>query len=281
MPALGAGLACFDIEVDRARLPIFRPLSVDAPDDPTQLACNLLVPWSNRISGGGFRFGNQFYSIKPTYFDDPLPLHGNGWLSEWELRALTHDHASLELVSAGPGPFSYVAQVDYELDASALTVSLFVESRAEMDLPFGLGFHPWLPRTANTRLWAPAQRVWLEDERHLPTGSVPVADRPDWEFSQLRPLPKGWINNGFVGWNRRALVEWPEPGLTLDIEASEALGTYLLYSPTADSSFFCFEPVSHPVDAHNLPGGPAANGLVVLAPGEKLSISCRFAPRLL
>lgn len=269
------------MEVGDARLPIFRPLPEDAPEDPIQLACNLLVPWSNRISGGGFRFGDKSYSIKPTYFDDPLPLHGNGWLSEWSLWARKHDRASLELVSAGPGPFSYLAQVDYQLDASALTVSLSVESRAKIDLPFGLGLHPWLPRTVGTRLWAPAERVWLEDERHLPTGSVPVGERPDWEFSQLRPLPKEWINNGFVGWNRRALVEWPEHGLALEIEAGEGLGTYLFYSPGAESPFFCFEPVSHPVDAHNLPGGAAANGLVVLAPGERLSASCRFAPRLL
>jgi aldose 1-epimerase len=46
------------------------------------------------------------------------------------------------------------------------------------------------------------------------------------------------------------------------------LGTLILYSPSAQAPFLCLEPVSHPVDAHNLPGQP---GLVRLAQGESLS----------
>ena len=59
------------------------------------------------------------------------------------------------------------------------------------------------------------------------------------------------------------------------------LRTYILYSPGRDASFFCFEPVSHVVDAHNLPGGPEANGLAILAAGEIVEVSCRYCPRAL
>jgi aldose 1-epimerase len=52
-----------------------------------------------------------------------------------------------------------------------------------------------------------------------------------------------------------------------------------LYSPGAKAGFFCFEPVIHPVDAHNLPEGPKANGLTILANGETLSILLAFSPR--
>ena len=41
--------------------------------------------------------------------------------------------------------------------------------------------------------------------------------------------------------------------------------------------FFCFEPVDHPINAHNLPGGAQANGLTVLAPGQDLRRTVRFA----
>jgi aldose 1-epimerase len=58
------------------------------------------------------------------------------------------------------------------------------------------------------------------------------------------------------------------------------LRIYILYSLGRDASFFCFEPVSHVVDAHNLTGGPEANGLAVLAPDEMAEIKCRFSPRL-
>ena len=60
--------------------------------------------------------------------------------------------------------------------------------------------------------------------------------------------------------------------------AEAPMSTYIVYSPAAETDFFCFEPVTHPVDAHNLPGGAEANGLIVLEPAEEMSISCRFAP---
>jgi aldose 1-epimerase len=129
-------------------------------------------------------------------------------------------------------------------------------------------------------LEAKAEAVWLEDERHLPTRKIPTKERPEWDFDLPRRLPDGWINNGFDGWNGTAHVEWPSRGLSLAIECCDALRTYILYSPGRDASFFCFEPDSHVVDAHNLPGGPKANGLVILAPDEKAEISCRFSPRL-
>ena len=55
--------------------------------------------------------------------------------------------------------------------------------------------------------------------------------------------------------------------------ASEALRQYVVFSPAGDADFFCFEPVSHPVDAFNLPGPPAAHGLRVLEPGESLAVT--------
>jgi hypothetical protein len=39
------------------------------------------------------------------------------------------------------------------------------------------------------------------------------------------------------------------------------------------------EPVAHPVDAHNLAGGPQTNGLTILAPQETVSATCGFCPR--
>ena len=66
----------------------------------------------------------------------------------------------------------------------------------------------------------------------------------------------------------------------MNIEAEPLLSTYILYSPSDQAGFFCFEPVTHPVDAHNLPGGPERNGLTILAPEETLSAACLFCPRL-
>jgi aldose 1-epimerase len=44
----------------------------------------------------------------------------------------------------------------------------------------------------------------------------------------------------------------------------------VLYTPRGED-FFCFEPVDHPINAVNLPGGAAAHGMTLLAPGERLA----------
>ncbi|EGD00669.1 aldose 1-epimerase [Burkholderia sp. TJI49] len=44
----------------------------------------------------------------------------------------------------------------------------------------------------------------------------------------------------------------------------------MLYTPPGED-FFCFEPVDHPINAVNLPGGAAAHGMTLLAPGERLT----------
>jgi aldose 1-epimerase len=107
----------------------------------------------------------------------------------------------------------------------------------------------------------------------MPAGRVPVGERPGWDFARARPLPIGWINNGFAGWTGTARVYWPEHGLQLTVTATPTLGTCIVYSPSEDAPFFCLEPVSHPVDAFHLPGMP---GLQLLRPGERFEVACTF-----
>jgi aldose 1-epimerase len=278
-PDLGAGLAAYDLIDASGRIPLFRPCREPSHAGPFDLALNLLVPWSNRVSGGGFHFGGQFHTLAPNLPGEPFPIHGNGFSSRWRTERATADGAELSLQSQGPGPFQYEAQASYSLAGGALTLRLSVRNLRPIPLPFGLGFHPWIVRGAGTLLKAKAERVVLETREHLPAGEAPAASRPEWDFAMARGLPQDWINNAFLGWDGRAAIVWPERELALDVEAEPPLSTYILYSPSDQAGFFCFEPVSHPVDAHNLPGGPEANGLTVLAPQEAVAAACRFRPR--
>lgn len=279
-PDLGGGLASYDLVAPGGRLALFRRAG-PAPADALALACTPLVPWSNRISGGGFQADGGFVALDANWPGEPCPLHGNGMQARWQVASHTARAAELTLDSDGPGAFRYTATLRYWLQDGALGMRLAVRHRGAAPLPYGLGFHPWFPRTAATTLTARADAVWLEDARHLPTRSVPVAGRPEWDFAGGRALPPGWINNGFVGWDGCATISWPDRGIALTVnaaafEGSAPLAVYILYSPGADADSFCFEPVSHPVDAHNLPGLP---GLSVLAPGDSVSVQCRFVPQ--
>ncbi len=83
-------------------------------------------------------------------------------------------------------------------------------------------------------------------------------------FDSEKALPDHWINAGFSGWSGQARIVQGGDAAAVTLSAP-SLSTLILYSPAAEADFFCLEPVSHPVDAHNLPGQP---GLCLLAPGE-------------
>ncbi len=281
VPSLGGGVARFDLASANGEISVFRPWPEVGSADPNALGLYVLAPWSNRISGGGFSFAGSFHPLTPNLAGEPFPLHGDAWQKPWAVAEHDGHRARLVLNDGEAGPFRYCAELAYDLSPSGLTVRLALENAGEHALPFGGGFHPWFPRTPGTRLEAPAKSVWLEDPQHLPTTQEPIANQPEWDFSTPRPLPDGWINNLFTGWTRRATIAWDDRGLALDIKARSPLDRYIVYSPSRDAPFFCFEPVTHAVDAHNLPPSPEAHGLVVLAPGASMLVDCAFGVRAL
>jgi aldose 1-epimerase len=268
VPEMGGGLAfATALLPDGNEAAVLRPWSRDGAAGPFALASNVLVPFSNRISGGGFSFDGVFHPIAPNLEGEPFPVHGDGYQKVWTVEQARDGNATLTL-GGEIGPFRYDARQDFRIEGGALRIALTVASKSPRPLPFGAGFHPWFPRLAGTALRFRAKQVWLEDARHLPADRVEIAARPAWDFSATRPLPADWINNAFAGWDGLATIIQPGLGIAVDIEASANLDVALLYSPGPQSGFFCFEPVSHPVDAHNLPGRP---GLQTLAEGQSLS----------
>ncbi len=270
LPNLGAGLASYAW----GGRPVLRPRDEQADEPVLGLAMNLLAPWSNRISGGGFAWGGTFHPLAPNLAGEPCPIHGNAWQSGWTPRRASATEALLTLASDGPGPFAYDAEVAYALTDGALTTRLTATSRAARALPFGLGLHPWLPRGPRTTLGARAARVQLQDHRHLPTGIAPIAERPGWDFADGRPLPPAWINNAFEGWDGRAVVGQPDLGMRIEMVAA-GLPVLILYAPSPEAGFFCVESVSHLVDEHN---APEPRHLRPLGPGESMTVALTIAP---
>jgi aldose 1-epimerase len=178
---------------------------------------------------------------------------------------------SLLLDRRGGVPFSYTARLRYALTERALRVTLDVTNTGAARLPFGLGLHPWLERREGVTLRAAAAGTWTRDPLGLPQDATDLP--PDWDFTRARTLPGAHVDHLFRGWDGQAEVHWPDTGLSLAIEAD--MDYFILYAPSG-RDVFCFEPVDHAINAHNLPGGAAHNGLRILAPGQTLSRRVAF-----
>ncbi len=275
-PEMGGAVAQYDAETPSGRRPILLASADSGRSGPFALASNVLAPWSNRISGGGFSFEGRFYALESN--GERYPNHGNAYASVWDVAEATESLAVLNLRSRGPGPFRYDAQLTYALEGSALRMSLALTNRADIALPYGGGFHPWFPRTPDARLGFVAAGVWTETSDHLPDRYL--AGDPDWDFEDAPPLPDRWLNNAITGWSGQARIEWPSRSLAATVTADQPLRTLILYSPSKSADFISIEPVSHSVDAHNR-NGPGVAPPQRLAPGERLTLTATIAPEWL
>jgi aldose 1-epimerase len=276
-PALGGALGRYDVRRRGDWEPIFQTAPGPGRTGGFALGCNVLVPFSNRISGGGFSHDGVFHGLEPNVPGGPLPIHGNAFQQAWTVEETGTAQAVLSLDSIGPGPFRYRAELTYALRGDSLEAALSVRNMAGISLPYGVGLHPWFVRTPQTRLTMAAAGFWGEDAEHLPTVFHPGGTVPAFDFAAGARLPDGWINNAFTGWNGRARIAWPDRGLGVEITATPPLTTAIVYSPSAAADFVCFEPVSHSVDAHNRTE-PGTAPPQVLAPGEVLNAAMTLTP---
>ncbi|MCC5777506.1 aldose 1-epimerase [Nitratireductor sp. B36] len=266
----------FGVVVDgyhRNGRPFMRPFAGDNDAfGPTDTACFPMVPFSNRVGGNTFDYEGRTYTFEPND-TPPFYIHGEGWKSDWTVVERTDGSVTLEMEHEGNtrSPYTYRAEQRFMLDQNCLTITIEVENRGGDAMPFGLGLHPYFPRTSGMTLEAPAQSWWTEDEYHVPDRNEPLPETVD--FSKPRLLPDHGLNHCFEGWNCRARFVWPELGLGASIDTDPVFSRYMLFSPPPDFEFVCFEPMSHTANGFHHAG---FGGLRRLSPGEMMGGSMRL-----
>jgi aldose 1-epimerase len=277
VPTLGGSVAAWQLDRREERLDLFRPWN-GRGDDRYTLAAFAMVPWCNRISAGGFTHAGHFYPIAPNRENEPYPIHGDGWLQPWTLTQPRDDTVVMRLASHcfNGNPHEYHATQTFTLEASGMEQTVSIAHVGREPLPYGIGIHPWFVRTARARLSAAVQGVWLTGAGPLPTTHTPQFPST-WDLREPISANGTSIDNTYTGWSGAACIEWPEHQLKLDIKVAESTHNHChLYRPPQGATF-CFEPVSHPIDAFHLPGQP---GLSVLRQGESLEFKVRWLPKL-
>lgn len=276
MPAYGASAAFWEVRRGDVWHPVWRPWA--PPQGERRFVANFpLVPFSNRVTGGGITVDGEFHPMRPNRFD-PVPIHGTGWMHRWDVLSQSSTELLLAIESRRKHdyPWEYRAAERYALDGNTMIMALEVENIGDKRMPFGLAFHPFYLQgddQQGARVQFKADGYWLAEADCIPTEhskDIP-ADR---NFNQLHALGReGYIDNNYTGWDGRAVIERDDIDLRIDLVTTEPQGldTCILFRPDKQA-FFCFEPITHITDAFHRPGMP---GLRMLAPGESMRLEVR------
>ena len=228
-------------------------------------ACYPLVPYSNRLGHRHFRWKGREYTTQPNFPGSEHSLHGMGWLRPWDIVSSNAGEVVLKLEHAPDAdwPFAFEATQYFSLTPQSMRVEMVFTNRAEIAQPVGLGWHPYFPKRARSRLHIEVAHRWDADASQLPVRKV-AQPGIDSDISHLA------YDNCFEGWHGPARIRDEKFSLQL----SSSLPYLVVYTPD-DKDYFCVEPVSHVSNAIHM-ADPAAHGLRSLDPGATFEASMQL-----
>jgi len=244
------GGAILDVHLNNGRA-LLRPFQnidrnlLEQPSQPFNIletGCFPLLPLGNRVKGNSFLFENELIRLKKNSHESPLYLHGDGWLSIWDVVNKTESSIclALEFKYAKDSPFAYKAIQNIVLEKNSFQIDLEIINQGRT-LPFGLGMHPYFRRTNDVQLKAHSNWYLPIDDENIPIKKIKIPK--DRNFSSFKNLVSG-MDNCFTEWNSKAEIIYPSDKLKLELLCSDNLNNFLIYTPSTEE-YFCFEPMTH------------------------------------
>lgn len=272
LPEVGGSLGHWRWRTEGREMDLLRPPSAAdiAARRVGAMGCFPLVPYSNRIRHGRFRFAGREIALPLNFGDHPHSIHGHGWQAPWRVEAQTHGRVVLAYEhAAGAWPWAHEARQEIALCEDGFQIALSLTNRADTPMPAGIGLHPYFAGASSARLTAGVSGVWRVDEEVMPRQHTTLPD--NWNLVLGQAVSGLSCDNVFTGWDGTARIERPDAGLVVQLAAAPPLSFLVVYAPDGQD-FFCVEPVSHATDAFNrTAAGETETGMQVLAPGESLA----------
>jgi galactose mutarotase-like enzyme len=240
----------------------------------------VLAPWPNRLGGGRYDF--EGVEAEAPINEPALgnAIHGLVRWMPWRMVGRAQNRVSMccELRPSPGYPFALRLTIEYRLGRDGLTVVTDADNIGTDDLPFGLGFHPYLtvatPTVDQVRLQIPATDRLIADDRGIPTSRVPVA-ASEFDFTQGRLIGVTRLDTCFTGLQRdpggrvRIDLDHPDGGPGVTVWGDERFGYFMVYTgdtldPEVRRTSVAVEPMTCPPDALR-----SGTDLVVLHPGGR------------
>jgi aldose 1-epimerase len=244
----------------RGELPVLRSVEPRALQHVGDAACFPLIPYSNRLGHRRFDWLGRRHTTAVNFPHMPHSLHGMGWQRPWQV-ASAGDTDALIVLGHAPDddwPFAFHAEQRFVLTPDGLRIELSLRNDAPHPAPIGLGWHPYFPKRARSRLQAEVCARWEADATMLPTHRV-AQPGIDADVAQLD------LDDGFDGWQGPARIHDEQ----LSLQLTSSLDRLVVYTPPHDP-FFAVEPVSHATNAIQM-AEPTQHGLRSVAAGDSAS----------
>jgi aldose 1-epimerase len=253
-PDLGGSIA----GLWRAGVPVLRSSEPAALDSARLSGGYPLVPYSNRLGYRRFRWGGHDHTTAPNFDDNPHSVHGVAWQRPWDVVDVQAHEATLRYRHAPDAhwPFAFEVRQRFVLTPGALEAHLVFQSLAAEAQPVGLGWHPYFPKRARSRLHIELTDRWESDASGLPTRKVPQPGI-DGDVAHLG------FDHCFEGWRGAARIRDEK----LSLKLTSSLPYLVVFTPPDTKSYYCVEPVSHVSNAIHM-ADPLVHGLRSVAPGE-------------
>ncbi len=250
----------------------------------------VLAPWPNRLGDGRYGFEGVGAEVPINEPSRNNAIHGLvRWLA-FRMTSRAQNRVSLvtELHPSPAYPFALRLSLEYRLGRDGLTVTAEAENIGPTDLPFGLGFHPYLtvgtPTVDQIRLTVPATQRLLTDDRGLPTTTVATSGT-EFDFTRGRFIGVTRLDTDFTGLERgadgRFRVELDHPDGTggATLWGDERFAHVMVYtgdtlSPEERRTAVAVEPMTCPPDAFR-----SGIDLTTIRPGGRWTGSWGITPR--
>jgi len=230
----------------------------------------LMAPFVGRLSEGVLAWDDRVVAIPLNH--GRHAIHGTVYDVAWRIVAQTGNTVAMAC-EIDPRRWPFRGRVFQRISLTPGGLAMEASIEADEAMPAALGWHPWFARgRGRVRVGVAGDRVLRLTEELIPTGETdPVDARTD--LREAPELGSRRLDDVYSEVRSPAELCWPD--LRLEISFGPGVGAVVVYNhPEA----VCVEPMTAWPDAIRLSqGGCPDTGLVMLAPGERLSAWTRWA----
>jgi aldose 1-epimerase len=236
-------------------------------DDPFFWGSYVMAPWCNRIEARPTRIGARVVELAPN-FPDGTAIHGQVYVRPW-----THTgDGAFRISGGGDGwPWTYDVAMDFGIVGATLRIDLRLTNTSSDPMPAGMGIHPWFLKPV--RVIVRADTFFADN---LATERDPAPVEGTFDLRSLAAMADGldgtWASLG----DPPVEFAWDALGLRATMRTTPVV-PYIVAASPGHIGAVAVEPETHAPQAVRRLLGDEPGGLVMLPPGESLSMAIDLA----